>query len=83
MRVLNCTAHCIFLTVDDFDNTSVLVVVSPGETSATAEILITDDDLLEAVEFFNVVIEVGDNETDGAVVGQPAIAQVAIVSDDG
>ena len=44
---------------------------------------ITDDDLLESIEYFDVVIEIGGTDTDGAVVGQPRAAQVAIVSEDG
>jgi len=44
---------------------------------------IIDDELLEATEFFDVIIEIGGTNTDGAVVGQPGIAQVAIVSEDG
>ena len=69
--------------MDDFNDTSVTVIVNPGETRATVSIPIIDDELLEATEFFNVIIEIGGTDTDGAVVGQPGIAQVAIVSEDG
>ena len=72
-----------FILENDFDNTSVIVIISPGETRATVSIPITDDDLLEDVEFFDVLMEIGGTNTDGAVVGQPGIAQITIVSDDG
>ena len=71
-----------FILENDFDNTSVIVIISPGETRATVSIPIIDDDLLEDVEVFDVLIEIGGTNTDGAVVGQPGIAHVAIVSDD-
>ena len=67
----------------EFNDTSVTVIVNPGETGATVSIPIIDDELLEATEFFDVIIEIGGTNTDGAVVGQPGIAQVAIVSEDG
>ena len=44
---------------------------------------ILDDELLESIENFEVVIEIGGVDTDGAVVGQPAVAQVFIISEDG
>ena len=49
----------------------------------TVSIPIIDDDLLESREDFDVVIEIGGTDTDGAVVGQPGVAQVTIVSEDG
>ena len=73
----------IFALVDDFDNTSVTVIVDPGETTALVSIPIINDDLLESIETFEVVIEIGGTDTDGAVVGQPAVAQVSIISEDG
>ena len=69
--------------MDDFDNTSTTIIVDPGETTALVSIPIINDDLLESVELFEVVIEIGGTDTDGAVVGQPAVAQVFIVSEDG
>lgn len=69
--------------MDDFNDTSVTAIVNPGETRATVSISIIDDELLEAMEFFDVIIEIGGTDTDGAVVGQPGIAQVVIVSEDG
>ena len=49
----------------------------------TVSIPIIDDNLLESREDFDVVIEIGGTDTDGAVVGQSGVAQVTIVSEDG
>ena len=72
-----CTA------LDDFDNTSISIIVDPGETTALVSIPIINDDLLESIEVFEVVIAIGGADTDGAVVGQPAVAQVSIINEDG
>ena len=69
--------------MDDFDNTSISIIVDPGETTAVASIPIINDNLLESIEVFEVVIAIGGTDTDGAVVGQPAVAQVSIINEDG
>ena len=69
--------------MDDFDNTSIPITVYPGNATALVSIPIINDNLLESVEVFEVFIEIGDADTDGAVVGQPAVAQVSIISEDG
>ena len=69
--------------MDDFNSTSVRVVIDPGETTAIVSIPIIDDDLLEETEFFDVVIEIGGTSTDGVAVREPGIAQVIIASEDG
>ena len=72
-----------FTAVDDFDDTTVTVTANPGETRVTVLIPIIDDDLLEPTEVFDVVIEIGGTDTDGAILGQPGVVQVTIVSEDG
>jgi len=72
-----------FILVDDFDSTPVKVVVNPGENRITVQIQITDDNLLESIEFFNVAFSIYDKNTAGAIMGRPRMAQVAILSDDG
>ena len=69
--------------MDDFDNTSISIIVDPGETTALVSIPIINDNLLESIEVFEVVIAIGGTDTDGAVVGQPAVAQVSIINEDG
>ena len=69
--------------MNDFDNGTVTVTANPGETIVTISITIINDDLLESTEVFDVIIEIGGTDTDGAVVGQPGVAQVTIVSEDG
>ena len=66
--------------MDDFDNMTVTVVVNPGETTASVPIEITDDDRLEELEFFNVMLSIGG---DGAVIGGSSLVQVGIFSEDG
>ena len=44
---------------------------------------IFDDELLESPEAFNVFVEIGGMDTDGAVIELPGITQVIIASDDG
>ena len=46
-------------------------------------ITIFDDDLLESLEAFNVFVEIGGVDTDGAIVEPPGLVQVIIASDDG
>ena len=67
--------------MDDFNDTSVRVTVDPGETRATVSIMITDDDLLEPPESFEVEFSITD--TAGAEIGEPGIAQIAISNEDG
>ena len=69
--------------MNDFDNGTVTVTANPGETMVTISITIINDDVLESTEVFDVVIEIGGTDTDGAAVGQPGVAQVTIVSEDG
>ena len=59
-----------------------IVIINPGETTATVSIPLIDDDLLELTELFNVFIEVGANDTDYAVVSPPGFSQVQIVNED-
>ena len=80
---INVYKNWIISLADDFDNRTVTVTASPGETMVAVLIPIFDDDLLESTEVFDVVIEIGGTDTDGAIVGQPGVAQVTIVSEDG
>ena len=64
----------------DFNDTAVMITVAPEDTTATVPISIINDDLLESAEVFEVAIEIGGT---GAVVGQPGVAEVTIVSEDG
>ena len=66
---------------NDFDNTEVTVTINPGETSIMIPIGITDDNLLEDTEYFDVRITTSSNI--GAVVRAPRVAEVGIISDDG
>ena len=77
---INVYKNWIISLADDFDNRTVTVTASPGETMVAVLIPIFDDDLSEV---FDVVIEIGGTDTDGAIVGQPGVAQVTIVSEDG
>ena len=71
------------MLVDDFDNAMITVIVNPGETRVIVPILIINDNLLEATEFFNVEFSIGGTDTAGAVIGKPGLAQVIILSEDG
>jgi len=66
---------------NDFDGTEVTVTINPGETSVMIPIGITDDNLLEDIEYFDVRIATSSNI--GAVVRSPRVAEVGIISDDG
>ena len=84
MVILSISIHDIYFTaVDDFDNRIATVTANPGETMVTMSIAIINDDLLESTEVFDVVIEIGGTDTDGAAVGQPGVALVTIISEDG
>ena len=72
----------IFILENDFDNSTVTVIINPGETTATVSIRLIDDDLLESTELFNVHIEIGANDTDYIVVSPPGFSQVQIVNED-
>ena len=72
----------LFILENDFDNSTVTVVINPGETTATVSIPLIDDDLLELTELFNVDIEIGANGTDYVAVRPPGFSQVQIVNED-
>ena len=74
--------YICFTVVNDFNDTSVIVIVDSGETQATASISILDDDLLEPTEFFDVVFSIGGTDTAGAIIRDPGIAEVIISNDD-
>lgn len=74
---------CHFILGDDFDGTPVRVTIDPGETTITVSIPIIDDNLLEAVEVFDVAFAVRNQNTAGARMGQPNVIPVAISSEDG
>jgi len=65
---------------DDFDNMTVTVVVNPGQTRTFISIEITDDDRIEELEFFDVVLAIVG---DGAVIRGSQLVQVILSSDDG
>ena len=69
--------------MEDFNDTAVMVTIASGDTTATVPISIINDDLLESPEVFEVAIEIGGMDTDGAVVGQLGVAEVTIISEDG
>ena len=73
----------LVVVVDDFDNSTVTVVVNPGETRAFVLIGIVDDDKLEGLEHFDVAFEIGGTNTAGAEIRGQRLAQIAISSDDG
>ena len=73
----------VLVVVNDFDNSTVTVVVNPGETRAFVLIGIVDDDKLEGLELFDVAFEIGGTNTDGVVIGEPHVAIVGIDTDDG
>lgn len=58
-----------------------MITISPGENTTTVSIPIINDDQLEAVEFFDVAFAI--QRTNGATMGKPRIARVAIRSEDG
>lgn len=70
----------LFDLVNDFDNSTVMVIVDPGDTTATVPIRIFNDDFLEATEVFNVAIGA---DTNGVIVRQPGVVQVLIIDEDG
>ena len=72
----------LYMTVDDFNDTSVRVTVNPGETMATVSIMIIDDDLLEGVELFDVEISIEGTDTAGAELRQPGILSITILNED-
>ena len=73
----------VLFVVNDFDNSTVTVVVNPGETRAFVLIGIVNDDTFEGIEFFDVAFEIDGRNTAGAVIGELGVAQVSIFSDDG
>lgn len=75
----NMTLHL----VNDFDNTRVRVTINPGENTTKVSIPITDDDLLEDTEVFNVVFSIMNQNAVGGRMGIPKTARVTINSEDG
>ena len=73
----------ILASDSDFDNTSLTIIVDPGETTALVSITIFDDEMLESLEVFDVIVVIGGMNTDGAMVEPPGLVEVVIASDDG
>ena len=69
--------------MDDFNKSTVTVVINPGEISAVVFIEIFDDNLLEILEFFEVHYEIKE-PSNAEVIFEPfGFTLVDIVSDDG
>lgn len=65
----------------DYDQQSVLVIIAPGAVMQKFTVNITDDDIIECNEFFNLSIS-----TEGALCGLTSSnnnTQVMIENDDG
>lgn len=65
---------------NDFTFNDQAVVFQPGNTQVTRQVIINNDNAVEAVEFFNVVL----TSTDGNVeIGDPDTTIVTINDNDG
>ena len=64
----------------DFDDTSIMVNIMPGDTEAIVSIPIINDRILEGPESFDVVLT---PKSIGVVVGTPGQTEVTINNDDG
>ena len=60
----------------DFDNTSILVTIMPGNTNGTASIPIVKDEVVEGPETFNVTLTSGSA---GVIIGTPGQTEVIII----
>ena len=68
--------------MDDFNDTSIKVTVNPGEIKAKISVFITDDDLLESVELFDVEILIGNTDTAAAELSHPGIVPITVLNED-
>ena len=68
-------------TESDFDVTPVVVIFNSGETSASVSVTIRNNNILEALKFFDVVLSIG-MDSDGVGLGQPNMTEVVIISED-
>lgn len=66
----------------DFSNSSLSneITFFPGEVSRCANVMITDDNVLEVSEIFSVQVSANDS---GVVIGSPSSASVMILDNDG
>ena len=68
------------VTESDFENSSITINISPGDTSAKIPFPILDNIRVERVESFDVVLTSSDSTV---AIGSPSQANVAIFDDDG
>lgn len=81
---MTCEWLMYVATVDDYDASLLTVNISAGLRNATVRLNITDDDMLELTELFNVSIIVPENVANkGIYTGKIISALVTIFDNDG
>ena len=87
-NIVNCLKHCFCFSVALTPLTAVVgdylvgngdVTFNPGDTEKQITVFISDDDIVESVEFFRATLTAGAK----AIVGTPSVAQVSIQDNDG
>ena len=74
----------VLATVDDYSTDQLTVTISPGLRNTTVRLNITDDELLELVESFNISIIVSEDVIDKDIYpGNITSAVVHITDNDG
>lgn len=66
----------------DFDGTAGLVTVAAGESTAAITVSVTDDNIVEPSETFDIALTGVDSAAGSVVAGSPAAATATIVDND-
>ena len=69
-----------YTLASDFDDATITLTISPGDTSAVVSIPIIDDNIVEGDERFDVVLQ---PQGSGLTIRSPGQTVVVIVNDDG
>ena len=74
----------ILATSDDYGSNQLTITISPGMRNTTVILAITDDDMLELEETFNVTLIIPENVTSKSIYpGSVTSAVVTITDNDG
>ena len=75
----SCFICILFPADDDYSPQDVTLTFAPGQTTASLDVPIGDDDINELLEFFTAMLR---NPSMGAVIGPDSVATVNIVDND-
>lgn len=68
---------------DDYTSNSIIAIFPPGATNATINVPVTDDDIVEGTELFNLEISIERSSRENAMLGNRKTATGIIIDSTG